>query len=140
MTTDKTYDEWVAEINAAIEDYRADGLLDEVDEGEAWADMAASILLDAPREMAEEVCRTQIGFIPGALEDSWDRRSEPEIPRPQFHDGRWHTAWEVAAEHEGHEVLWVMAGAPGYGQVAYCKTCGRDVYNDIQILTEADVR
>lgn len=43
-------------------------------EDEVWADMAASMLTDASEDVGREVCRTQLGYVPQALDRYWKKR------------------------------------------------------------------
>lgn len=63
-----TYDECVAEINAAEQDVAADyGCSTDELPPDVWSDLADSILRDADREVAREVFRCNVGWAPGWL-------------------------------------------------------------------------
>ena len=63
--TESTYDECVAAINAMADELTAE--LGDACPDDVWADLAASMLLDADPDVAAEVCRCQLGFVPDAL-------------------------------------------------------------------------
>lgn len=75
ITRKSTYDEIVKEINDSAAEVLQDAAYDgmELSEDEVWADLATSYLLDADRTIAEEVCRCQLGYVPGQLQDRWER-------------------------------------------------------------------
>lgn len=71
-----TYDDCVRAIDAARDEVLADLAYEgqELSEDEVWCDLAASYLVDASRPVAEEVCRVQLGFVPGQLLQHWERQ------------------------------------------------------------------
>lgn len=78
ITTKSTYDEIVKEINDAAAEVTQDAAYDgmELSEDEVWTDLATAYLIDAKREVAEEVCRIQLGFVPGQLLNIWRAQDE----------------------------------------------------------------
>lgn len=71
-----TYDQCVAAIDAAVVEVLADSAYEgmELSEGDVWCDLATAYLSDASRPVAEEVCRVQVGFVPGQLLEHWARQ------------------------------------------------------------------
>jgi hypothetical protein len=76
ITTRSSYEDCVAEIDLALKDVLADQPDIEAGQDEIWADLAASILIDANRKVAEEVCRVGLGFTPSSLLQVWKQRDE----------------------------------------------------------------
>jgi len=76
ITGRSTYDQCVAHINAAVQDFMYDQEPTDISEGEIWVDMASALLVDASESVAREVCRCQIGFVPQDLERLWQQRKE----------------------------------------------------------------
>jgi hypothetical protein len=68
ITKDSTYEECVKEIDLGVQDCMADfGDEMEISEDEIWVDIARSVLVDASEDVAREVCRCQIGWMPEDL-------------------------------------------------------------------------
>lgn len=78
ITTRSSYDTCVTAINEAVKEWMLDQpeIAAETSEDEIWADMAASILVEASPKTAEEVCRVQLGYVPQALRRLWVMRDE----------------------------------------------------------------
>lgn len=76
ITGRSTVDQCIAHIDAAVKDFMYDqeGQID-VSEDEVWTDMASALLVDASETVAREVCRTQLGWTPQALELLWQERA-----------------------------------------------------------------
>lgn len=65
IDTESSYDECVAAINAMATELKTE--LGDACPDDVWADLATSMLLDAHPEVAAEVCRCQLGFVPEQL-------------------------------------------------------------------------
>lgn len=76
ITTRSSYEDCVAEIDLALKDVLADQPDIAAGEDEIWADLAASILIDANRRTAEEVCRVGLGYTPMSLLQVWKLQDE----------------------------------------------------------------
>lgn len=76
ITSRSTYEQCVAHINAAVKDflYDQEGQI-EVSEDEVWTDLAAALLVDASENVAREICRIQLGWVPQSLERLWQERA-----------------------------------------------------------------
>lgn len=61
-----------ASVTEVMSDLAYEGM--ELSEDEVYCDLAASLLMDASRSVAEEVCRIEIGFVPHGLLDFWKRQ------------------------------------------------------------------
>lgn len=75
ITRKSTYDECVMEIDESAKEVMLDMAYgdEELPEDEIWTDLAASLLVDADPEVAREVCRCQIGWVPQQLAEHWKR-------------------------------------------------------------------
>jgi beta-phosphoglucomutase-like phosphatase (HAD superfamily) len=100
ITNRSTYDEIVSEINAAAAEVAADSAYDgmELPEDEVWADLASSYLIDASEATAREVCRVQLGYMPGQLERHFADRRLAEAERRRKKDLERRTASKKAKE------------------------------------------
>jgi acetone carboxylase gamma subunit len=76
ITNRSDYDACVTAIDTAVKEFMYDqeGQID-VSEDEVWVDMAAALLADASENVAREVCRCQLGFVPQDLERMWRQRA-----------------------------------------------------------------
>lgn len=74
ITTRSSYDQCVEVIDEAVKEVLLDQPDIEAGEDEIWADLAASLLLDANPKVAEEVCRCQLGYVPAGLRAVWALR------------------------------------------------------------------
>jgi hypothetical protein len=47
---------------------------------------------------------------------------------------------ETAREgHQGHDVQWTTAGAPGTGEALYCFDCKKNLWSTIRVLSPWEV-
>ncbi len=77
ITLRTSYEKCVEIIDAAVKEALEEAAYDgmEVSEGDIWCDMATSYLLDAREDVAREVLRCQIGFVPQQLRQVWKQRA-----------------------------------------------------------------
>ncbi len=77
ITLRTSYEKCVEIIDAAVKEALEEAAYDgmEVSEGDIWTDMATSYLLDASEDVAREVLRCQIGFVPQQLQRVWKQRA-----------------------------------------------------------------
>jgi hypothetical protein len=75
MVTDDQLYPYQKQLIAALHDVAADYADQEMpDEGSVVNDLLSSMALDWPADIAAEVCRMELGFVPYGL-----RRSRPDI-------------------------------------------------------------
>lgn len=76
ITRRSTYEACVKEISDSAEEVLGDiGVNEDVPADEVWADLAASLLIDAKPDVAREVCRCQLGYVPQSLESLWAQQA-----------------------------------------------------------------
>lgn len=76
ITVRSSHDQCVSAIEDAVKEFLLDQpqIAETVSLDEVWVDMAASLLTEAAPKVAEEVCRTQIGYVPQPLRRLWAER------------------------------------------------------------------